>query len=88
MTGENGLYRGIVRQTIRDLASNDLTLYKSAVDYIGSATFSSDCEKAGYPPELRDSLKEMVLRSQAQRTILCREIIQILDKSWDKKNPT
>ena len=88
MTDDIRLHRGIIRQTIKDLASNNLTDYRSAAYYVNSAMFAVDADCAGYPAELRDSLKEMVLLSQAQRLYLSRKIIKLLDQRWGKKNPT
>lgn len=80
--------RAVIRSAIKDLGTGDVTHYKSAVSYVEGATFPVDCENAGYPSELRDSLKEMVLLSEAERIFLYREITALLDKAWGKKNPT
>ena len=82
------LSRAVIRRVIKDLAGPDTIDYKSAVSYVEGAKITADLERAGYPNELRDSLKELVLLSQAERVFLCREITELLDETWGKKNPT
>jgi hypothetical protein len=82
------LSRAVIRRAIKDLAGSDLVDYKSAAAYVDGAIFSVDCENAGYPLGLRDSLKEMVLLSEAERIFCHREITKLLDKAWGKKNPS
>jgi len=87
MTVNCKLPRAVIRSAVKDLGSSDVTAYKSALKYLNSAIFSVDCENAGYPTELRDSLKEMVLLSQTQRIFLSQNVLRILKENWDEKNP-
>jgi len=80
MIDDTRLCQGVIRQAVKDLVKGDLTDYKSAVNYVRSAIFSVDCEKAGYPEVLRDSIKQMVLISKAQRRIYYRNITKIMGK--------
>ena len=75
------LSRAVILRAIKDLGVGNATDYKSAAMYVNGATFSVDCENAGYPSELRDSLKEMVLLSEAERIFCCREITRLLKKA-------
>lgn len=84
---EKKLARVIIRQTIKDLAGGDYTNRMTARRYIRTAIFSSDCEKAGYPPELLDTLKGMVLLSKAERHFTSRQVLKLLHDNWEKKQP-
>jgi hypothetical protein len=81
------LSRAVIRRAIKDLAGDVVADYMSAATYVNGATFSVDCENAGYPAELLDSLKAMVLLSRAERLFCQREITTLLDKVWAKKTP-
>jgi hypothetical protein len=82
---EKRLARVVIRQTIKDLGGGDYPSLITARRYIRSATFSMDRENAGYPPELLDTLKGMVLLSRAERNFLSRQILKMLHENWEKK---
>jgi hypothetical protein len=87
-TYECALSRAVIRRAIKDIAGDVVADYMSAATYVNGAIFSVDCENAGYPVELLESLKGMVLLSRAERIFCQREITALLDKSWAKKNPS
>ena len=70
--------RKIILQAIKDLNSGDERHRLSAQYYIAQELFEQDCTRSGYPPELRDTLRDSVLSSSAQRFYLFREILVLL----------
>jgi hypothetical protein len=79
---EKKLTREVIRRSIRDLGGVDASHCATARIYILGDMFLKDCEISGYPPELVDTLKEMVVLSGAERRYLSREILEILDREW------
>jgi len=76
------LGRKMILLVIEDLGSGNVNHYESAYLYIHSIRFSMDCENAGYPPELLDTLKEMGLLSKTERASMHPELIATLNKFW------
>ena len=80
---ERTIARRVIRQTIKDLSGRDYANRTSAKRYVRSEVFVKDCHSAGYPPELLDALKEMVLLSAAERIYLSRRIISMMKTQWE-----
>ena len=78
------LAQAIVKRTIRDLSSDDMSLFREASATINDAEFGSLCRKAGYPDALLDTLECVVARSRVERKILTRQLIEILRTQWDQ----
>ena len=79
------LARLVIRQTIKDLGNGDYASTITAKRYIRSEVFSVDRINAGYPPELLDTLKGMVLLSKPERKYLSQKILKFLHENWEKK---
>lgn len=88
---ERNIAKAVIKNVIKDLGTGDYIDNMSAKRYIRSPAFTRDLAAAGYPDELRDSLKNLVLLSKAQREISAREIIKHLNRHYRKvtaeKNP-
>jgi len=78
------LSRKIIHQTINDLTQGAGTDYDSAKTYIESQLFETHRKVAGYPEELLECLRELVITSGARRVILSKEVKVLLKKIWDK----
>ena len=74
--------RKTIRLAVQDLSRNTGS-FDSAKRYIQRDRFIKDCEIAGYPAALLDTLGDMVARSSVQRTSLGREILRVLSNDWD-----
>ena len=80
---EKALARAVIRTTIRDLSSISQRLQRDALEYLHSRCFIGDCDSAGYPPALLDTLLESVGKSRAERKALCSEVLTILANEWE-----
>ena len=72
--------KAIIRQIIKDLGMDNRAFYWAS-KYIESERFSVLLVNSKYPPELLDSLKELVLLSKAQRKISSRQILAELSEN-------
>ncbi len=70
--------RAVIRQAIRDLSSDDLETFESAIQYIESPAFKDHIEWADYPPELLDIMRDVLQRSEAQRRVMTRQVLSTL----------
>ena len=77
---EPRLSRAIIRQIIKDLGMDSYE-FDLAGWFIESERFSVLLANSKYPPELLDSLKELVLLSKAQRKISSRQILAELSEN-------
>lgn len=74
------LAQRVVRLTITDLLIGRKGDQLSAQEFVETESFSSTCEKAGYPNVLVDTLKKSVLLSLTEKRYVCREIIRVLNR--------
>ena len=74
--------RKVIRQAISELSSPDTEMREHAKSYINSDQFLTHQQRAGYPDELHDSLKYLMLRSRAERYFLGKEVVALLKEVW------
>lgn len=75
---EHAIARKIIQQVIKDLGKGSEGDFLSAEKYVNSTTFIIHLGSSGYPLELRDTLKELVLLSKAERRFVYPNILVIL----------
>lgn len=80
---EIALSRAVIRHAIKDLGGADPVHFSIAKKYLESERFSLHRENAGYPPELLDSLKDLVLLSKVQRKFVSNQLLRMLRKNFE-----
>ena len=80
---ETILSQAVIRHAIKDLGGADPVQFSIAKKYIESERFSLHVEKTSYPPELLDSLKDLVLLSKVQRKFIANQLLRILRKNFE-----
>ena len=75
------LSQKMIGQAIRDLGDRSTNDYETALAYVRSDKFITDCEEARYPIELRDALDEMVQLSDVEKRVVIRDIMRELKKT-------
>lgn len=74
----------LIRQAISDLASDNLTLKIDSEKYFHGHEFLIHMGRAGYPPELLDTLRDVMARSGVQRKYLVKKTLDALKEEWDE----
>lgn len=75
---EQKVFRRVIKQAINDLASDCALHRRSAEDYLRSDRFAVDCETAGYPKGLRDTLDEMLLLTKLEQKVIRKQLFEML----------
>lgn len=74
------LSRRVIRQAIKDVGIGTDKQSRMAMIFVRSEDFKTHMERADYPELLSGAIEDLVLRSKAQRRVMTREIIEVLEE--------
>jgi hypothetical protein len=79
------LVKKIIRQAFKDVTIGDERHFDDASRYINSPLLAEHIRKVGYPAELRDTLRELVLFSRSERKHLYIPMMRLLGQLPERK---